>query len=120
MSKLTDTVDDKGLYVVGVGASAGGLDALTKFLKNFNGVNSDLCIVIAMHLSPDYKSQLAHILDKRCNWPVISAKHNETLSEGKIYVTPQNKQIRIVKNTFVLEELSPEHEFTPSIDNFFI
>ncbi|WP_178987773.1 CheR family methyltransferase [Winogradskyella schleiferi] len=115
--KLTKKEDD--LYVVGVGASAGGLDALTKFLKNFNGVSADICIVIVMHLSPDYKSQLAPILDKRCKWPVVSAENNMELSSGNIYVTPQNKQIRIVNSSFVLEDLSPEHSFTPSIDNFF-
>ena len=106
------------MYVVGVGASAGGLDALSKFLKNFNGVQADVCIVIVMHLSPDYKSQLASILDKRCRWPVISAENDMPLSSGKIYVTPQNKQIRIHDNELVLEDLSPQHAFTPSIDNF--
>lgn len=108
------------LYVVGVGASAGGLDALSKFLKNFNGISADICIVIVMHLSPDYKSQLAPILDKRCKWPVISAENNMPLSNGNIYVTPQNKQIRIHNCSLVLEDLSPELSFTPSIDNFFL
>ena len=108
------------LYVVGVGASAGGLDALSKFLKNFNGANADICVVIVMHLSPDYKSQLAPILDKRCKWAVLTAENNMALSHGNVYVTPQNKQIRIRENTFVLEDLSSEHSFTPSIDNFFI
>lgn len=108
------------LYVVGVGASAGGLDALTKFLKKFNGNKAHLCVVIVMHLSPDYKSQLASILGKRCKWPVISAEHGLVLEDGNIYVTPQNKQIRIEDTKFLLEDLSPEHSFTPSIDNFFI
>ncbi len=119
--KQSKTISKKEskLYVVGVGASAGGLDALTKFLKNFNGANVDICIVIVMHLSPDYKSQLAPILDKRCKWPVITAENNMSLTSRHIYVTPQNKQIRIVNNALALEDLSPEHAFTPSIDNFF-
>ena len=111
---------ERELFVVGVGASAGGLEALSKFLKNFNGAKADICVVIVMHLSPDYKSQLAPILDKRCKWPVITAENNMALSNGHIYVTPQNKQIRIHENVFILEDLSSEHAFTPSIDNFFI
>ncbi|WP_179005604.1 CheR family methyltransferase [Winogradskyella forsetii] len=120
MSKHKEVSNEQDLYVVGVGASAGGLDALTKFLKNFNGSSADICIVIVMHLSPDYKSQLASILDKRCKWPVVSAENNTELMSGNIYVTPQNKQIRIVNGSFILEDLSPRHSFTPSIDNFFM
>ncbi|WP_047545528.1 CheR family methyltransferase [Psychroserpens sp. Hel_I_66] len=119
MSKKLEVINDTELYVVGVGASAGGLDALSKFLKNFNGITPDLCIVIVMHLSPDYKSQLAPILDKRCKWPVVSAENNMELVKGNVYVTPQNKQIRIHNSKFVLEDLTSEHSFTPSIDNFF-
>ncbi len=108
------------LHIVGVGASAGGLDALTKFLTTFNEYDIDMCIVVVMHLSPDYKSQLASILDKRCKWPVIPAEHGINLEAGNIYVTPQNKQIQLVDTNFLLEDLSPEHSFTPSIDNFFM
>ncbi|WAC03144.1 hypothetical protein N7U66_05905 [Lacinutrix neustonica] len=107
VGKKNETQRRADLYVVGVGASAGGLDALTKFLKNFNGVSADICIVIVMHLSPDYKSQLAPILDKRCKWPVVSVEDNMVLSSGNVYVTPQNKQIRIYNSSFVLEDLSP-------------
>ncbi|WP_179343995.1 CheR family methyltransferase [Winogradskyella ursingii] len=120
MSETVKSNKDKEMFVVGVGASAGGLDALTKFLKNFNEIDVDLCIVIVMHLSPDYKSQLAPILDKRCKWPVISAENNMSLKKGHVYTTPQNKQIRIQNNELILEELSLEHAHTPSIDNFFV
>jgi len=111
--------DNSDLYVIGVGASAGGLNALTAFLKNFNGVKSDICIVIVMHLSPNYKSQLAPILNKRCRWPVITVINDVNLESGNIYVTPQNKQIQVQNNALVLEELDPKYSFSPSVDHFF-
>ena len=71
--------DKSNLYVLGIGASAGGLDALSKFLGQFNGIDFELCVVVVMHLSPKYKSELAAILNKRCKWPVITAEHNQKL-----------------------------------------
>ena len=77
------------LYVVGLGASAGGLDAISKFLSNFNGVSAEFCVVIVMHLSPDYKSELTSILAKRCKWPVTTVTNNLLMEPRTIYITPQ-------------------------------
>ncbi len=111
--------DKSELYVIGVGASAGGLDALSKFLKSFNDAKSNMCVVIVMHLSKDHKSELAPILDKRCKWDVVVAENTMQLKNEHVYVCPKNKQISIKDNTLVFEALSSDLPFTPSIDNFF-
>ena len=49
--------------IVGIGASAGGLEALQQFLL-YMPVNSGLSFVVIQHLSPDYKSLMADILGK--------------------------------------------------------
>ena len=109
----------KQLYVVGVGASAGGLDAISKFLSNFNGVTADFCVIIVMHLSPTYKSELTSILTKRCNWPVITVEEISDLEPRYIYVTPQNRDLHLEGNRIILDTLPSEYAFAPSIDNFF-
>ena len=48
-------------FVIGIGASAGGLEALQQFFRNMPG-NSGLSFVVVQHLSPDYKSLMADIL----------------------------------------------------------
>lgn len=107
------------LYVVGVGASAGGLDAITKLLSNFNGVHADFCVVVVMHLSPKYTSELTAILDKRCSWPVITVENNLQMKSRHIYVTPQNKDIHIERTELMLDSLPVKYSTAPSIDNFF-
>ena len=115
-----DTLDiDHELYVVGVGASAGGLDAITKLLASFNGIKSDFCVVVVMHLSPNYKNELTAILNKRCNWPVITVKSNLKMEARNIYVAPQNADIHIEGTDLMLDTLPEKYSTAPSIDSFF-
>ncbi len=107
------------LYVIGVGASAGGLDAISKFLSNFNGISAEFCVVIVMHLSPDYKSELTSILSKRCKWPVATVEGNTQMEPRMIYVTPQNSDLHIKDNSLILDPLPEGYSHAPSIDNFF-
>ena len=119
MKTMDTSENNKELYVVGVGASAGGLDAITKLLSSFNGIKSDFCVVVVMHLSPKYKSELTAILNKRCNWPVITVESNLKMKARNIYVTPQNADIHLEGIDLMLDSL-PEKYFTaPSIDSFF-
>ncbi|MGB7394054.1 MAG: CheR family methyltransferase, partial [Pricia sp.] len=106
------------LFIVGVGASAGGLDAISKFLSSFNGIDVDCSVVIVMHLSPDYKSELTSILGKRCKWPVVTAENNMYMEARHIYVTPQNSNIHVEHTKLVLEPLPQKYSSAPSIDNF--
>lgn len=108
------------LYIVGVGTSAGGLDALAKLLGSFNGQLNNLAVVIVQHLSPTFKSELAAILARSCKWPVVTAEDGMKILPHQIYVTPQNKRILLSKgHCLKLTELSSEYHHSPSIDEFF-
>lgn len=119
MGKKELKTDENDIYVVGVGASAGGLDALTKFLSAFDGGKTDFSVVIVMHLSPKYKSELTSILGKRCNWPVVTIGNNLQMKSRHIYVTPQNSDLRLEGTKLKLDALSPDYSTAPCIDNFF-
>ncbi|GAA5025105.1 hypothetical protein GCM10011506_09350 [Marivirga lumbricoides] len=113
-----EELDD--LYIVGVGTSAGGLDALAKLLGSFNGHLKNLAVVVVQHLSPSFKSELAAILSRSCKWPVVTAEDGMKIQPHQVYVTPQNKRILLSKEHHLkLTELSTEYAHSPSIDEFF-
>ena len=73
------------MFVVGLGASAGGLEALQQFFR-FMPSNSGLSFVVVQHLAPDYKSLMADILGKYTEMPVIQAENgmeNSALDQRK-------------------------------------
>ena len=60
-------------FIVGIGASAGGLEALQKLLTALPS-NTGFPYIIVQHLSPDYKSLLGEILGKYTDMPVIQVE----------------------------------------------
>lgn len=60
-------------YIVGIGASAGGLEALQKLLSALPA-NTGFPYIVVQHLSPDYKSLLGEILSKYTDMPVIQVE----------------------------------------------
>src|SRR6185369_6038330 len=71
--------------VVGIGASAGGLDAFKKILKGIPQ-NSGMAYVIVQHLSPDYPSNLPLILSQSTELPVHGVVNDVTLEPDHIYI----------------------------------
>lgn len=61
-------------HIIGIGASAGGLEALQQFFQHMPG-NSGLSFVVVQHLSPDYKSLMADILGKHTEMEVKQAEN---------------------------------------------
>ena len=120
MTKSKKKADIDPLYIAGVGASAGGLDALSKLLSVFNGSESAFCVVVVMHLSPDYKSELASILGKRCKWPVQTITTNLKIEARNVYVTPQNSDVHLEGDTLILDSLPQKYSSAPSIDSFLV
>jgi hypothetical protein len=64
--------------VVGIGASAGGLEAIQELLRKLPD-NTGMAFVIIQHLSPDYKSMLTEILCKYTMMPVLQAENGQKL-----------------------------------------
>ena len=80
------------LFVVGIGASAGGLEALQQFFR-FMPPNSGLSFVVVQHLAPDYKSLMADILGKYTDMPVTQAEEGEQVEPNQVYLIPPKKNI---------------------------
>ena len=76
--------------VVGIGASAGGLDASRQLLRALPSDNG-MAFILVQHLDPTHESMLPEILSKLTAIPVHEVTDNITLAPDHIYITPSNK-----------------------------
>ncbi|MBR7890191.1 hypothetical protein J9B83_14870 [Marinomonas sp. A79] len=108
------------LTVVGVGASAGGLEALQSMLSNLP-TDTNMAFVVAQHLSPSYKSMMVDLLEKGCTIPITSAVDNEVLEPNHAYICPPNFNIEITSGDRISLISYPETRRTPrpSVDMLF-
>ena len=107
----------KDFYVVGVGASAADLKAITEFLSLFPDVPENFCVIIVQHLWDGHKSELASVLKKKSKWPVEIAADDKAPAPGIIYVTPPN--CTLVLEAQKIKLLPSENDSSPSIDLLF-
>jgi two-component system CheB/CheR fusion protein len=108
----------KPFPIVGIGASAGGFEAFSEFLK-FLRSDTGMAFVLVQHLDPKHKSQLTELLGRSASLPVVEAKDDVEVLPDQIYVIPANAQITISDGRL---RVSPrkETEFPPMpVDAFF-
>lgn len=104
--------------VVGVGASAGGLEALTKLLQSLPA-NTGMAFVIVQHLDPAHDSALTQILSKSTSLPTVEITDGLTIAHDHIYVIPPNANLSISRGVLRLEPRDTARGGTRSIDFFF-
>lgn len=93
LAKNDSSEKSKDLYIIGIGASAGGLEALQDLISSLPSKLDGCAIIIAQHLSPTHKSMLVQLLSRNTGIQVKEAIHNMPISEGTIYITPPDKDI---------------------------
>ncbi len=116
-SKEKQSYED--LQVVGVGASAGGLEALQEFVSHLSENLEGISIIIAQHLSPTYKSMLVQLLSRQTSLEVVEAKNHQHIKAGTIYITPPDSEIVISKGYLQLSKPTKQMGPKPSVDIFF-
>ncbi|HXB95990.1 MAG TPA: chemotaxis protein CheB, partial [Puia sp.] len=90
-------------YVVAIGASAGGLEAIHEFFDSMPEA-PDISFIIIQHLSPDYKSLLVELVARHTDMKVFEAAENQQIERKCVYVIPNTKFITIQKNQLRLVE----------------
>ncbi len=80
-------------YVVGIGSSAGGLEALQEFLSNMPPSLTNAAFIIAQHLSPSYKSRLVELLSRVVDRDVMEVANGQEIKPGKVYITPPDNNV---------------------------
>jgi two-component system CheB/CheR fusion protein len=104
--------------VVGIGASAGGLDAVKTFLKALPA-KSGMAFVFIQHLSPTHESILPEILQKITPFPVQQITDNIHLEPDHLYIIPENKIVTVVDSVLKLAPLDGKGKKINTIDLFF-
>jgi two-component system CheB/CheR fusion protein len=109
---------DGEYHVVGIGASAGGLDAVQQFFDALPN-NTGNAYVIVQHLSPDFKSLMPELLAKHTGMKIYTAKSNQILKPNCIYLNQRAKNLGIKNNKFVLFDKAPKDHLNLPIDILF-
>jgi two-component system CheB/CheR fusion protein len=104
--------------IVGIGSSAGGLEALQHFVKNIP-TDTNLSFIIAQHLDPSQPSLLINILSKSSTIDIKEAKQGERPKPNTIYICPPNNNIAILNEKISLTPPNSKIYPKPSIDTFF-
>jgi two-component system CheB/CheR fusion protein len=104
--------------VVGLGASAGGVKPLQIFFEKMPP-DTGLAFVVVMHLSPDYESNLALIIQQRTRMPVQQVTESVLVEANHVYVIPPNRHLTVVDGTLYLVKPQQPPGVRVAIDLFF-
>ncbi len=85
---------DTGFNIVGIGASAGGLEAFEQFFRS-TPPDSGIAFVLVSHLDPDHASLLTEILQRASTMPVVEAQDQMKVEPNYVYVLPPNRDMAI-------------------------
>ena len=110
--------DDNTVIVVGIGASAGGLEALKELLSELPQSRS-LSYVIAQHLSPTHTSLLRELLRPGTDLAVCDLTDGQAPAPNTIYVTPPNHDVLLRDGVLRLSTPKASVGPKPSVDAFF-
>jgi chemotaxis protein methyltransferase CheR/two-component system CheB/CheR fusion protein len=106
------------LPIVGLGASAGGLEALERFFANVP-TPSEIAFVVVQHLGPTYKGMLGELLQRVTPMTVVQAGNRMKVKPNYVYVIPPNKDLSILHGVlYLLDTVAPRGLHLP-IDFFF-
>ncbi|MEM8828428.1 MAG: chemotaxis protein CheB [Cyanobacteria bacterium P01_G01_bin.19] len=113
---------DGDLFVVGIGASAGGLSALEELFGNLSTVTGAAFVVI-QHLAPDFKSLMKELLERCTTLPIYRVTEGMELKPNSVYLIPPGQNLALDKNVLRLEDRKKDknqkHELNFPIDLFF-
>jgi two-component system CheB/CheR fusion protein len=111
------TQDAADFHVVGIGASAGGLEPLERLFSRLPP-DTGMAFVVVQHLSPDFKSLMSELLSRRTPMPVRLAEHEMPVEPNCVYLIPPTKEMTIKQRRLLLHDKDPKHGLALPIDLF--
>jgi two-component system, chemotaxis family, CheB/CheR fusion protein len=109
--------EDRLCTIVGVGASAGGLEAFTQLLRHLP-VDTGMAFVLIQHLAPAHPSLLTSLLAKATAIPVVEVQNGMTVVPDRVYVIPPNTDLVLVENSLQLSPREKIHGKYLPVDRF--
>ena len=108
----------KRFPTVGIGASAGGVNALQQFFDSLPG-DVEAAFVVIVHLDPAHQSELPNILAARTRMPVTQVTDRTRLEPGRVYVIPPNRRLFVTDQHLAVAEFDEPRWQRAPIDLFF-
>jgi two-component system, chemotaxis family, CheB/CheR fusion protein len=109
--------EHRDFHVVGIGASAGGLEPLERLFSHLPA-DTGMAFVVLQHLSPDFKSLMGELLARRTAMPVRLAEHDMPVEPDTVYLLPPMKEMIIKDRRLLLSDKDPRHGLSLPIDLF--
>jgi len=116
--KAVFEMKDKGFPIVGIGASAGGLEALEGFFSHVPS-EPNMAFVVIQHLAPKHKSVMDSLLKRRTQMDVLAAEDGRKIEPNCVYLNPPDKDVAIMGGALHLIEPVERHGIRLPIDYFF-
>ncbi len=104
--------------IVGIGASAGGLESFEQFFRKMPP-DSGMAFVVIQHLDPTHVSGLADLLQRYTKMPVFEATDGARVKSNSVYVIPPHKDMALVRGTLQLVDQTRRQAVSNTIDIFF-
>ena len=108
----------EALIVAGLGASAGGVEALEAFFAELPEIDG-VAFVVVLHLADDQESQLADVLQRSLPLPVTQVTEAVAIEAGHVYIIPPSKNLLAADGTLVLEPIERDRVRRRPVDHFF-
>lgn len=106
------------MKIVGIGASAGGLKAMSSLLAKLPN-DSGACFVFLQHLSPDSKTITGELLAKHTDMPVKVVYEDQPVMANHVYVMAENKNLQFSHDMLITKDRVPSERINLPIDQFF-
>ncbi|MEK9212483.1 chemotaxis protein CheB [Sphingomonas sp. 2378] len=118
----TTSTDGRGgmtVPIVGIGASAGGLEALREMLTPAHAPTG-MAFVVVQHLDPNHESMLAQLLDRHTNLEVRQCEGSERIEADHVYIIPPGRGLAIRGGVLELTDFVQPRGLRRPIDDFFL
>ncbi|MEZ6102254.1 MAG: chemotaxis protein CheB [Pirellulaceae bacterium] len=117
-NEVDSVAADAPTYIVGIGASAGGLESLEAFFDNAP-IQSGMAYVVVQHLSPDFRSLMDELLARHTSMRIVKVEDGERVERDTVYLLQPKHNITLVDGRLRLTRHNPPGGFNLPIDIFF-
>ena len=119
LDENSSTNEQSSFPIVGVGASAGGVEALQVLFRSLPA-STGAAYVVVVHLAPDHESQLAAILAKSTSMKVLQVVNDTAVEPETVYIIPPNRYLLLKGGILRLEPMPEPRPLPRAIDCLFI
>ena len=114
----TESASEEPEFVVGIGASAGGLEAIERMFDHMPD-DTGMAFVLVQHLSPDFKSLMDELLGRWTDMAIVQAADGINIVPNTIYLMPPRRRMVVAQGRLLLVEMEPDDGLMFPIDHFF-